>query len=67
MRIALRPFRYLQEGFALGDVGLIVMAVQQLLQGVGTPAVWIAQAVMAALWLTVRIVFLAVTSAARAG
>ena len=64
--IALRPFRYLQEGFALGDVGLIVMAVQQLLQGVGTPAVWIAQAVMAALWLMVRIVFLAVTSAARA-
>ena len=65
--IALRPFRYLQEGFAIGDVALVLLALQQLLKGAGTPAVWIAQAVMAALWLVVRIVFLvsALSPAAR--
>jgi hypothetical protein len=57
--IALRPFRYLQEGFALGDVALILMALQSLRERTGEPAVWIAQAAMAALWLAVRVVFLA--------
>ncbi|HEY0714211.1 MAG TPA: hypothetical protein VGF45_16130 [Polyangia bacterium] len=57
--IALRPFRYLQEGFALGDVALIVLALQSLRAGTGDSALWIAQAAMAALWLVVRMVFLA--------
>ncbi|HEY0706703.1 MAG TPA: hypothetical protein VGG33_07900 [Polyangia bacterium] len=69
--IALRPFRYLQEGFALGDVALILLALQSLRDRTGESAVWIAQAGMAALWLALRLVFLltqpAIRSATPAG
>jgi hypothetical protein len=56
--IQLRPFRYLQEGFAIGDVILIAVAAHCLWTGAGTPAPWLAQAGMAGLWLAVRVVFL---------
>ena len=56
--IHLRPFRYLQEGFAIGDVFLIVGAIRFLAKGAETPAPWVAQAVMAGLWLAARVVFL---------
>jgi hypothetical protein len=60
--VELRPFRYLQEGFALGDVFLVLAALDALRRGLGGPAVWIAQAAMAGLWLAVRVVFLVRTA-----
>lgn len=60
-RVELRPFRYLQEGFALGDVALVALALGALRDGTGEAAAWSAQAGMAGLWLAVRIVFLART------
>jgi hypothetical protein len=57
--IQLRPFRYLQEGFAIGDVVLIAAAVYCLRSRTGTPALWMTQAAMAGLWLAARVVFLA--------
>jgi hypothetical protein len=56
--VQLRPFRYLQEGFAIGDVVLIAVAAHCLRTGAGTPALWIAQLGMAGLWLAVRVLFL---------
>ena len=56
--IHLRPFRYLQEGFAVGDVFLILGAVRFLAAGAATPGPWVAQAVTAGLWLSARVVFL---------
>jgi hypothetical protein len=61
--IPLRPFRYLQEGFAIGDVALIWVAADSLMKGLGSPAVWIAQATMAAVWLAIRVAFLVRASA----
>jgi hypothetical protein len=45
--IQLRPFRYLQDGFAIGDVVLIAIAAHCLATRTGTPALWMAQAALA--------------------
>ena len=57
-RVEVRAFRYLQEGFAAGDVVLIALAIDALRRGVGEPAAWAAQAAMAGSWLAIRVVFL---------
>jgi hypothetical protein len=57
--VQLRPFRYLQEGFAIGDIVLIAMAAYCLWTRAGTPGLWIAQGAVAGAWLATRLVFLA--------
>jgi hypothetical protein len=56
--IELRPFRYFQEGLALGDVLIIAGAVHAAAVGQLEGAAAVAQIIPAALWLAVRVVFL---------
>jgi hypothetical protein len=57
-RVELRPFRYLQEGLALGDVFIIGAAVHALAVGQLGADMALAQIIPAGLWLAVRVVFL---------
>lgn len=61
-RVALRPFRYLQEGMGMSDAMLIWAAFDGVARGAIQPAAGAAQAIMAAIWLGVRVVFLATTA-----
>jgi hypothetical protein len=56
--VELRPFRYLQEGLALGDVLIIGGAIYAATVGQLEAAAAVAQIIPAALWLAVRVVFL---------
>ena len=56
--VELRPFRWLQEGMAIGDVLLIVLGVRLLALPGAARAAAVAQIGMASLWLLVRVVFL---------
>lgn len=56
--IELRPFRYFQEGLALGDVLIIANAVHAAAVGQLEGKAAVAQIIPAALWLAVRVVFL---------
>lgn len=60
-RVALRPFRYFQEGASLSDALLICAACEGMAAGAILPLPGIAQATMAALWLGIRVVFLLAT------
>lgn len=65
-RVELRPFRYLQEGLALGDLFIIGAAVHALVVGQLGASMALAQIIPAGLWLAVRVIFLTMTSAKRA-
>lgn len=56
--IDLGTFRYLQEGMALGDLGILALSAYLAAAGHPDPSTLIAQIVMAALWGSLRIVFL---------
>lgn len=56
--VELRPFRYLQEGLALGDVFIIAGAAFAASRGEMAPALAAGQMAPAAFWLAVRVVFL---------
>jgi hypothetical protein len=57
-RVELAPFRWLQEGMALGDVALIALAVKLAEAPGASRGAAAAQALMAGGWLVVRTVFL---------
>ena len=57
--IDLRTFRYLQEGMALGDAGILALSAYLAIAGHPDRATLIAQVFMAALWGSIRVVFLA--------
>lgn len=56
--IDLRTFRYLQEGMALGDAGILALSAYVVRVAHPDPGALIAQVLMAALWGTIRVVFL---------
>jgi len=56
--IDLRTFRYLQEGMAIGDLGIRALSAYLATTGHPDPGALIAQIVMATLWGGLRIVFL---------
>jgi len=56
--IDLRTFRYLQEGMALGDLGILGLSVYLALAAHPDVGMLVSQVFMAALWGSIRIVFL---------
>jgi hypothetical protein len=56
--IDLRTFRYLQEGMAIGDLGILALSGYLAIAGHPDPATLVAQVIMATLWGGLRIVFL---------
>lgn len=60
-RVALRPFRYFQEGASLSDALLIWAAFDGLAREALMLLPGLAQATMATLWLGIRVVFLVST------
>lgn len=64
--VEVRPFRYLQEGLALGDVFIIGGAIFAAASGELDVAMAVAQIIPAGVWLAVRVVFLQRYSNARA-
>ncbi|MFV8749516.1 hypothetical protein ACNOYE_03070 [Nannocystaceae bacterium ST9] len=62
--VALRPFRYLQEGMCLSDALLIWLALASVENGSMLLGPAIGQAGMAGLWLIVRVAFLVDTARA---
>lgn len=56
--VELRPFRYLQEGLALGDVLIVGGALFALVRGEMSPALAAGQMAPASFWLAVRASFL---------
>jgi hypothetical protein len=57
--IELRTFRYLQEGFLIGDVAIVGLGLANLgVEGLDPGKVW-AQITLAAVWGAIRVVFLA--------
>lgn len=56
--IDLRTFRYLQEGMALGDAGILALSAYLAIAARPDPGTLIAQVFMAALWGGIRVVFL---------
>lgn len=56
--VELRPFRYLQEGLALGDALIIAGAASAAARGEMAPGLAAGQMAPAALWLAVRAAFL---------
>lgn len=56
--IELRTFRYLQEGMALGDAGILALSAWLALVARPDPTTLLAQVLLAAFWGAVRVVFL---------
>jgi hypothetical protein len=56
--IELRTFRYLQEGMALGDAGILALSAYLALAARPHPGMLTMQVFMAALWGGIRVVFL---------
>jgi hypothetical protein len=56
--IDLRTFRYLQEGMALGDAGILALSAYLAATARPDPGTLIAQVFMAALWGGIRVAFL---------
>ncbi len=64
--VELRPFRFLQEGLALGDMFIIAGAIYATTTGELDASMAVAQMVPAGIWLAVRVVFLLRYANARA-
>ena len=56
--IDLRTFRYLQEGMALGDAGILTLSAYAALAARPDPDTLIAQVAMASVWGAIRVWFL---------
>ena len=56
--IDLRTFRYLQEGMALGDAGILALSAYAAIFARPDPGTLMAQVFMAALWGGIRVRFL---------
>jgi len=56
--IDLRTFRYLQEGMAIGDLGILALSAYLAIEGHPDPATLVAQVVLAGLWGGLRVAFL---------